>query len=70
VVLIITVFLHHFQYYHLIQLLYKGYCFTKYEHGFLHYVIANKCKEGYVLRVYDLRKKTSEFKINHEVMNG
>jgi hypothetical protein len=70
VVLIITVFLHHFQYYHLIQLPYKGYCFTKYGCGFFHYSIAKKCKEGYVLRVYDIRKITSEFKINHEVMNG
>jgi len=37
---------------------------------FFHYSIAKKCKEGYVLRVYDIRKITSEFKINHEVMNG
>jgi hypothetical protein len=36
-----------------------------------HYTIAIKCKEGYVLRVYDFNRKIrDEFQINHEVMNG
>jgi hypothetical protein len=36
-----------------------------------HYTIAKRCKEGYVLRVYDFNGKIrDEFQIKHEVMNG
>ena len=37
---------------------------------FLHYIIAKRCKEGYLLRLYEFMTIIEQLMIQHEVMNG